>query len=192
MPPPLGTRFIKFLGFHFAQYSEHTEPYGWHTFSQQGQQLWYLSWIQGIETYATIFIFWCWVSVYVSFTYSLIGFCFIMIVMTIIGILMAILFILYCPFSLSVTKYFWFCKCAPPWMFLPLDIPFEYWIGHVPFGHFYVMFRFSTRIFYRGVPGFETGGPCGVWCHGLTTHLLYVGLLFGSLIWNDGGFVSLT
>ena len=26
-----------------------------------------------------------------------------------------------------------------------------------------------TRIFYRGVPGFATDCPCGVWCRGLTT-----------------------
>ena len=30
-----------------------------------------------------------------------------------------------------------------------------------------VMFRFFTRIFYRGVPGFATDCPCSVWCHGL-------------------------
>ena len=33
-----------------------------------------------------------------------------------------------------------------------LDIPFEYWTEHVTFGLLYVMFRLSTRIFYRGVP----------------------------------------
>ena len=33
---------------------------------------------------------------------------------------------------------------------LPLDIPFEYWIEHVTFGPFYVMFRFSTSIFDKG------------------------------------------
>ena len=33
----------------------------------------------------------------------------------------------------------------------------------------YVMFTFPTRIFYRGVPGFATDCPCGVWCRGLTT-----------------------
>ena len=38
-------------------------------------------------------------------------------------------------------------------MFLPLDILFEYWIEYVNFGLLYVMFRFCTRIFYRGVPG---------------------------------------
>ena len=32
----------------------------------------------------------------------------------------------------------------------------------------------------------------GVWCRGLTTYLLYVGPLFGNLVWNESGFVSLT
>ena len=45
----------------------------------------------------------------------------------------------------------------------------------------YVMFTFPTRIFYRGVPGFATDCPYGVWCRGLTTCPLYVGPLFGNL-----------
>ena len=40
------------------------------------------------------------------------------------------------------------------------------------------MFTFPTRIFYRGVPGFATDCPCGVWCRGLTTFPLYVCPLF--------------
>ena len=72
-------------------------------------------------------------------------------------------------------------------MFLPLDILLEYWIEHVSVGLFYVMFTFPSRIFYRGVPGFATDCPCGVWCCGLTTYLttyipLYVGPLFGNLV----------
>ena len=86
------------------------------------------------------------------------------------------------PFRLSVTKRFWFCKCTTPWMFLPLDILLEYWIEHVAFGLVYVMFTFPTRIFYRGVPGFATDCPCGVWCCGLTTCLQYVGPLFGNQV----------
>ena len=54
-------------------------------------------------------------------------------------------------------------------LFLPLDILLEYWIEHVSFGLLYVMLTFPTRIFYRGVPGFATDCPCGVWCRGLTT-----------------------
>ena len=34
-------------------------------------------------------------------------------------------------------------------------------------------------------PGFATDCPCGVWCRGLTTCLLYVVPLFGNLVWND-------
>ena len=69
----------------------------------------------------------------------------------------------------------WFCKCTPPWMFLPLDIPSQYWPEHVTFGLLCVRFKFPSRIFCRRVPGFATDCPCGVWCRGLTTCLLYVG-----------------
>ena len=69
----------------------------------------------------------------------------------------------------------WFCKCTPPWMFLPLDIPSEYRPEHVTFGLLCVIFKFPSRIFCRRVPGFATDCPCGVWWCGLTTCLLYVG-----------------
>ena len=69
----------------------------------------------------------------------------------------------------------WFCKCTPPLMFLPLDIPSEYRPEHVTFGLLCVIFKFPSRIFCRRVPGFATDCPCGVWCRGLTTCLLYVG-----------------
>ena len=39
----------------------------------------------------------------------------------------------------------------------------------------FVSFKFPSRIFCRRVPGFATDCPCGVWCRGLTTCLLYVG-----------------
>ena len=64
----------------------------------------------------------------------------------------------------------------------PLDILNGYWTEQVSFGLLYVMFTFPTRIFYRGVPGFATGCPCGVWYCGLTTCLLYVGPLFRNLV----------
>ena len=60
-------------------------------------------------------------------------------------------------------------------MFLPLDIPSEYRPEHVTFGLLCVIFKFPSRIFCRRVPGFATDCPCGVWCRGLTTCLLYVG-----------------
>ena len=56
-------------------------------------------------------------------------------------------------------------------------------------GLLYVVFRFSTRIIYRGVPGFATVCPCGVWCRGLTACLLYVGPLFENIVWNYSSFV---
>ena len=94
----------------------------------------------------------------------------------------AIIYFLNYTFRLSVTKYFSFCKCATPCLFLPLDILLEYWIEKVTFGFLYVMFAFLTRISYKGVPGFANDCPCSVWCHGLTTCLLYVGPLFGNLV----------
>ena len=58
----------------------------------------------------------------------------IMIVLTIIGILTAILYFMNNTFRLPVTNPSRFCKCAIPWM-LPLrDILFEYGIEHVTFG----------------------------------------------------------
>ena len=59
----------------------------------------------------------------------------------------------------------------------------EWWFGvitiyrpeHVNFGLLCVIFKFPSRIFCRRVPGFATDCPCGVWCRGLTTCLLYVG-----------------
>ena len=134
-------------------------------------------------------LFWCWVSLGTHVTISLIELYFIMIFhhdscdyhWDFYG--HPLRFELH--FRLSVTKLFWFCKCTTSWMFPPLDILFEYWIEHVTFGLLCVMFTFPTRIFYRGVPGFATDCPCGVWCSGLTTCLLYVGPLFGksSLKW---------
>ena len=79
-------------------------------------------------------------------------------------------------------------------MFLILDILFQYWIERVTFGLLYAMFRFSTKIFYRGLPGFVTDCPCGVGCPGLTTCLLLhdgplsvnVGWLIGGLyVWHN-------
>ena len=90
---------------------------------------------------------------------------------------MAILFTLNYTYGRSVTRQFWFCNYTHPYLFQLLDILVEYWIEHVAFRLLDVMFRLSTRIFYRGVPGFATGRPFGVWYHGITTCLLYVGPL---------------
>ena len=51
---------------------------------------------------------------------------------------------------------------------------------------------YSTWIFCRGVSGFATDCPCGVWCRGLTTCLLHVGPPFGNRILNNSWAVSLT
>ena len=72
----------------------------------------------------------------------------------------------------------WFCNSSPPGKILPLDLLIEYWTEHVTIGPLYLKFVFSTRIFYRGVPGIAKDCPCGVWCHGLATCLLYVGPRF--------------
>ena len=64
-----------------------------------------------------------------------------------------------------------------PGCFLSLDLLSEYRIQHGTVGPLYVTSRYSTRIFYRGVSGFATDCPCGVWCRGLTTCLLLVHFL---------------
>ena len=137
-------------------------------------------------------LFWCWVSLCVPFTNCLTERYFIMTVATIIGIFMAILLFLIYTSRLFVTRSFWFCKYATPRMFLSLDIFFEDWIEHGTFGFFHVIFRFSTRVFWREGPGLLTDCPCAVWYRWLTTCLLYVGPPFKNLIWNDSGFVRLT
>ena len=69
------------------------------------------------------------------------------------------------------TRYFALCDLtlSPPRMFLSLDLLSEYRIQHGTTGPLSVTSRYSTMIFYRGVSGFATDCPCGVWCHGLTT-----------------------
>ena len=86
----------------------------------------------------------------------------------------------------------WFCRCTPPWMFLPLDIPSEYRPEHVTFGLLCVIFKFPSRIFCRRVPGFATDWPlrCLVpWINHLPPVCWST---FGILVWNDSGYVNLT
>ena len=59
-------------------------------------------------------------------------------------------------------------------------------------GLLHVTLRFSTRIFYTGIPGVTTDCPCVVCWRGLTSCILYVGPLFGNPVLNDSGFVNLT
>ena len=88
---------------------------------------------------------------------------------------------------------------GPSWK---LDSPSSWWSSiqptcfhcqNVSFGLHYVLVKLSTGYSTaRGVQDFPTDGPCGVWCRGLTNCLLDVGPLFGNLVWNNNGFVSLT
>ena len=89
------------------------------------------------------------------------------------------------------TRHFAFCNLSPSRMFLSLDLLPEYRIQHT-IGLLYVTSIYWTIIFYRGVSGFATDCPCGVWCRGLTTCLLYVGPLFGYLLLNNSWAVGLT
>ena len=77
-------------------------------------------------------------------------------------------------------------------MFLSLDLLWEYRIQHGANGPLYVTSSYSTWIFCRGVSGFATDCPCGVWCRGLTTCLLHVGPPFGNRILNNSWAVGLT
>ena len=55
-----------------------------------------------------------------------------------------------------------------------------------------IKFILPTRIYYRGVSGFKTDCPCGVWCRRSTTRLLNVGPKFGNIVLNDSWFLGLT
>ena len=85
-----------------------------------------------------------------------------------------------------------FYNTSPPRMFLSLDLLWEYRIQHGANGPLYVTSSYSTWIFCRGVPGFGTDCPCGVWCRGLTTCLLHVSPPFGNRILNNSWAVGLT
>ena len=85
-----------------------------------------------------------------------------------------------------------FYNTSTPRMFLSLDLLWEYRIQHGTNGPLYVTSSYSTWIFCRGVSGFATDFPCGVWCRGLTTCLLHVGLPFGNRILNNSWAVGLT
>ena len=90
------------------------------------------------------------------------------------------------------TRYLVFYNTSHPRMFLSLDLLWEYRIQHGANGPLYVTSSYSTWIFCRGVSGFATDCPCGVWCRGLTTCLLHVGPPFGNRILNNSWAVGLT
>ena len=83
------------------------------------------------------------------------------------------------------TRYLVFYNPSPPRLFLSLDLLSEYRIQHGTDGPLYVTSSYSTWIFCRGVSGFATDCPCGVWCRGLTTCLLHVGPPFGNRVLNS-------
>ena len=89
-------------------------------------------------------------------------------------------------------RYLVFYNTSPPRMFLSLDLLWEYRIQHCANGPLYVTSNYSTWIFCRGVSGFATDCPSGVWCRGLTTCLLHVGPPFGNRILNSKLTVGLT
>ena len=88
------------------------------------------------------------------------------------------------------TRYLVFYNPSPPRMFLSLDLLWQYRIQHSANGPLYVTSSYSTWIFCRGVSGFATDCPCGVWCRGLTTCLLHVGPPFGNRILTQWGRVT--
>ena len=90
------------------------------------------------------------------------------------------------------TGYLVFYNPSSPRMFLSLDLLWEYRIQHSANGPLYVTSSNSTWIFCRGVSGFATDCPCGVWCRGLTTCLLHVGPPFRNQIINNSWAVGLT
>ena len=74
-------------------------------------------------------------------------------------------------------------RCFFPWTF------FKNIYGTI--GPHYIPSSNSTRVFYRGVSGFGTDCPCGVWCRGLTTCFLYISPLFGNRLLNNSWAVGL-
>ena len=53
----------------------------------------------------------------------------------------------------------------------------------------FAMFRFSSRIFYRGAPGLTTGCLGDIWCRGTISCLVFWSFFF-NILWNDSRFVS--
>ena len=78
--------------------------------------------------------------------------------------------------------------CFCPWTFFE-NIGFNTVLTDPLMSH---LSSYSTWIFCRGVSGFATDCPGGVWCRGLTTCLLHVGPPFGNRILNNSWAVDLT
>ena len=106
---------------------------------------------------------------------------FIMIVVTIIGIFMAInyflnytLGLLYLNMVLVLQMHNSLDVSAPGHSLWILDWTCFLW---TPLWHIYIPYKDILQ----GVPGFATDCPCGVWCLGLTTWLLF----FWSTFWKS-------
>ena len=97
-------------------------------------------------------------------------------------------------FVLSILILGIWCSTIPhlPGCFCPWNLLWEYRIQHGANGPLFVTSSYSTWILCRGVSGFATDCPCGVWCRGLTTCLLHVGPPFGNRILNNSWAVGLT
>ena len=108
---------------------------------------------------------------------------FIMIVVTITGIFMAINYLLIYTIGFLYISKSGSANAPLPGCFCPWTFSLNIGLSMFPLDScIYVMFTFPTRIFYRGVPGFATECPWGVWCRGLTTCPLYVGPLFANRV----------
>ena len=73
----------------------------------------------------------CWVSLCVPFINSLMDY-FIMLIVTIIGILWPLFLFWTVRLGFLRQKYPWFCKSAPPWIFPLLVIPLDFWLSMLP------------------------------------------------------------
>ena len=117
---------------------------------------------------------------------------FIMIVVTITGIFTAINYLLICTLGFLYISNSGSANAQLPGCFCPRTFSLNIGLNMFPLDSFMLCLHSLIGYFIRGVPGFATDCPCGVWCRGLTTCPLYVGPLFENLVYNDSRFVSLT
>ena len=50
-----------------------------------------------------------------------------------------------------------------PWLFLQLDLLYDYWIGLIVME--FLLVKLWTGIFYRGAPRYTSDCRGGAWCH---------------------------
>ena len=143
---------------------------------------------QSIGLFLGCALFWCWVSVCVPFTISLIEFYFIvnfiMIVVTIMGFLwpffsfwttrLGFLLLSTCSSGSANAQ---LLGCFRPWAF-SLNITLNLLPSDSFMSCLHSLHGYSTGEFQA----FATDCPCDVWCRGLTTCFLYVDPLLGNLV----------